>query len=125
MPHRTRILAAWKVLAARNVKSTGCVGSITEKVTTAGAVVPGVNAGIFTTAFIGVPTTVKDCKPVPAFTWSTETEPAPLDTINEAIPPGAKSPSVTVVVGVQVSIQRTRIKAAWNVLAALKVKSTA
>ena len=104
--------AAWNVLAARSVKSTGCVGSITEKVTTTGAVVPGVKAGIFTTALVGVPTTVSDCKPVPAFTWSTVTEPGPLDMPKETIPPGAKSPSVTVVVGVQVSAQRTRINAA-------------
>jgi len=87
--------------------------------------VPGVNGGIVTTAFIGVPTTVSDCKPVPALTWSTVTEPGPLVTPNEAIPPGAKSPSVTVVLGVQVAAQRTLIKAAWNVLAARKVKSTA
>ncbi len=60
------------------------------------------NAGIFTTAFTGVPTTVKDCTPVPAFTWSTVTEPKPLVTPNEAIPPGAKSPSLTVVNGAQV-----------------------
>ena len=107
------------------MKSTGCVGSITEKVTTTGANVPGVNAGMFTTALVGVPTTVNERNPVPAFTWSTVTEPAPLVMTNEAIPPGAKSPSVTVVVGVQVSAQRTLIKAAWKLLAARKVKSTA
>ncbi len=76
---------------------------------------PGVNAGIFTTAFTGVPTTVSDCKPVPAFTWSIVTEPGPLITPNDTIPPGAKSPSVTVVLGVQVAAQRTLIKAAWKV----------
>ncbi len=86
---------------------------------------PGVNGGIVTTALVGVPTTVRDCKPVPAFTWSTVIEPAPLITPKETIPPGAKSPSATVVLGVQVSAQRTLIKAAWKVLAALKVKSTA
>ena len=124
VPHLALILAAWNVLAARSVKSIGCVGFITEKVTTTGAKVPGVNAGIFTTALTGVPTTVSDCKPVPAFTWSTVTVPGPLDTPNDTIPPGAKSPSVTVVVGVQVSAQRTLIKAEWNVLAARNVKST-
>jgi hypothetical protein len=113
------------VLAARNVKSTGSAGLGTKKVTTTGAVVPGVNAGIITTALTGVPTTVKDCNPVPALTWSTVTEPGPLVTPKEMIPPGARSPSVTVVLGVQVSAHRTLIKAAWNVLAALKVKSTA
>jgi hypothetical protein len=87
--------------------------------------VPGVNDGIFTTALVGVPTTVSDCNSVPALTWSTVTEPAPFDTPKETIPPGNKSPSVTVVVGVQVSAQRTRIKAAWNMLAARRVKSTA
>ncbi len=75
---------------------------------------PGVNAGIFTTALVGVPTTVIDWVPVPALTWSTVTEPGPLDTPKEGIPPGAKSPSVTVVLGVQVAAQRTRIKMAWN-----------
>jgi len=110
VPHRALINAAWNVLAALKVKSTGCVGSITEKVTTTGANVPGVNAGILTTA-LTVPTTVNDCKPVPALTWSTVTEPAPLVIPKETMPPGAKSPSVTVVVGVQVSAQRTRIKA--------------
>ena len=111
VPHRALINAAWNVLAALKVKSTSCVGSITEKVTTTGANVPGVNAGILTTALTGVPTTVNDCKPVPALTWSTVTEPAPLVIPKETMPPGAKSPSVTVVVGVQVSAQRTRIKA--------------
>lgn len=71
-------------------------------VTVTGACVPGVNGGMFTTAFIGVPTTVKDCRPVPALTWSTVTEPGPMVTPKETMPPGAKSPSVTVVVGVQV-----------------------
>ena len=37
------------------------------KVAVTGLNVPGVKAGIFTTAFVGVPTTVKDCNPVPAF----------------------------------------------------------
>jgi len=111
VPHLALIKAEWKLLAARKVKSTGCVGSITEKVTTTGEKVPGVNAGIFTTALTGVPTTVSDCKPVPALTWSTVTEPAPLITPKETIPPGARSPSVTVVLGVQVSAHRTRINA--------------
>ena len=56
------------MLAARNVKSTGIVGLINVKVTTTGLKVPGVNAGIVTTALVGVPTTVSDCKPVPALT---------------------------------------------------------
>ncbi len=72
------------------------------KVTLTGLNVPGVNAGMFTTALVGAPTTVSDCNPVPAFTWSTVTEPGPLDTPKETIPPGNKFPSLTVVVGVQV-----------------------
>ncbi len=63
---------------------------------------PGVNGGIFTTAFVGVPTTVSILKPVPVSTWSTVTVPGPVVTPKEMMPPGAKSPSVTVVVGVQV-----------------------
>ncbi len=119
------MLAAWNVLAALSVKSTGCVGSITEKVTTTGLNVPGANAGMFTTAFVGVPTTVSDCNPVPPLTWSTVTEPAPLITPKETIPPGAKSPSVTVVLGVQTSAHRALMFAAWKLLAARRVKSTA
>ncbi len=72
------------------------------KVAVTGSNVPGVNGGMVTIAFVGVPTTVNDCKPVPALTWSTVTEPGPLDTPKEGIPPGAKSPSLTSVVGVQV-----------------------
>ena len=89
------------MLAARNVKSTAKPRLGVVKVTTTGAKVPGVNDGIFTTAFIGVPTTFSDCKPLPALTWSTATEPEPLNTAKETIPPGNRSPSVTVVVGVQ------------------------
>ncbi len=63
---------------------------------------PGVNGGMLTTALVGTPTTVNDCKPVPALTWSTVTEPGPLDTPKEARPPGKRSPSLTVVVGTQV-----------------------
>ena len=95
------------MLAARKVKSTGCAGFVGVKVTTTGLNVPGVNGGMLTVAFVGTPTTVSDCNPVPALTWSTVTEPAPLITPKETIPPGAKSPSVTVVLGVQVSAQRT------------------
>ncbi len=113
------------MLAARKVKSTDFVGSITEKVTVTGANVPGVNGGILTTVLVDVSSTVSDCNPVPPLTWSTVTEPAPLITPKDTIPPGAKSPSVTIVLGVQVSAQRTRIKAAWNMLAARRVKSTA
>lgn len=113
------------MLAARNVKSTGWLGSVGVKVTMTGACVPGVNAGMFTVAFIGVPTTVSDCNPLPALMWSTVTEFCPVATPKDAIPPGAKSPSVTVDAGVQlVRLHRTRIKAAWKLLAALKVKST-
>ncbi len=57
-------------------------------------------AGMFTTALVEL-TSVNDCKPVPALTWSTVTEPGPLATPKEGIPPGKRSPSVTVVVGVQ------------------------
>ena len=88
VPHRTRIFAAWNVLAARIVKSTGILGFGTKKVTTTSIVVPGVNAGMLTTALVGVPTTVSDCKPVPALTWSTVTVPGPLDTPKETMPPG-------------------------------------
>ncbi len=63
---------------------------------------PGVNGGMFTTALIGTPTTVSDCKPVPPLTWSTVTEPGPLVTPKETMPPGNKLPSVTVVAGVQI-----------------------
>ncbi len=66
--HRTRMLAAWNVLAARNVKSTMSAGLIGVNVTTAGLNVPGAKAGMFTTALTGAPTSVSDCKPVPAFT---------------------------------------------------------
>ena len=113
------------MLAARNLKSTARFGFIGIKVITTGINVPSVNDGILTIALVGVPTTVSDCKPLPALTWSTVTEPGPLDTPKDTIPPGNKLPSVTVVAGVQTSAQRALIFAAWNVLAALKVKSTA
>ena len=116
---------AWNELAALRVKSTGRLGFIGVNVTITGINVPGVNGGMNTVALTGTPTTVSDCKPVPALTWSTVTEPGPLVMPNDTMPPGNKSPSVTVVVGVQTSAQRTRMNAAWNVLAALRVKSTA
>jgi hypothetical protein len=90
------------VLAARKVKSTGRAGLITVKVVVTGANVPGVKATIFTITFVGIPTSVNDCKPVPALTWSTVTVPTPLDTPKEGMPPANKSPSLTVVFGVQV-----------------------
>ncbi len=90
------------MLAARRVKSTARPGLVVVKVTTTGLNVPGVNAGMFTVAFVGVPTTVIDCVPVPALTWSIVTEPGPLDTPKEGIPPGKRSPSLTVVNGVQI-----------------------
>ncbi len=86
------------------MKSTGSAGSVAVKVTVTGLNVPGVNAGILTVALIGTPTTVSDCNPVPEFMWSTVTVPGPDVTPNDAKPPGLKSPSVTVVVGVQVVI---------------------
>ena len=88
------------MLAALRVKSTGRLGLVAVKVAVTGLNVPGVNAGMFTVAFVAL-TTVNDCNPVPALTWSTVTEPAPLATPKEGIPPGNKSPSLTVVVGVQ------------------------
>ena len=88
------------MLAARNVKSTGSAGLIIVKVAVTGLNVPGVNAGMVTIALVAL-TTVKDCKPVPALTWSTVTEPGPLVTPKEARPPGKRSPSLTVVIGVQ------------------------
>ncbi len=100
--HRTRIKMAWNRLAARNVKSTASPGVVGVKVTTTGANVPGTNAGMFTVALVGAPTTVIERVPVPASTWSMVTEPGPLDTPKDGIPPGNKSPSVTVVVGVQI-----------------------
>jgi len=99
--HRTLIKMAWNVLAARKVKSTGSAGLTAVKDTVTGLNVPGVNGGIVTTALIGTPTTVSDCKPVPALTWSTVTVPGPDVTPNDTKPPGKRSTSVTVVVGVQ------------------------
>ncbi len=66
--HLTRIRAAWNVLAALKVKSTGRFVLVVVKVTLTGANVPGVNAGIITVAFVGVPTTVSERRPVPAST---------------------------------------------------------
>ena len=66
--HRALIFAAWNVLAALSVKSTAKPGVIGVNVTTTGIVVPGVNVGILTIALTGTPTTVSDCKPVPALT---------------------------------------------------------
>ena len=91
-PHRTRTKAEWKVLDTRRTKSTGSAGLIRVKVTTTGLYVPGVNAGMLTVALTGAPTTVIDCEPVPALTWSTVTEPGPLDTPKETIPPGINFP---------------------------------
>ena len=65
--HRALIFAAWKVLAALNVKSTANPGLIGVNVTTTGLIVPGVNGGMLTTALVAE-TTVSDCKPVPALT---------------------------------------------------------
>ena len=135
MPHLVLILAAWNVLAARNVKSTPSPGLIGVNVTTTGIVVPIVNGGMLTVALTGTPNTVSDCNPVPALTWSTVTELGPLVMPNDTMPPGNKSPSVTVVLGVQVTgvgvgvgvampAHRTLINIAWNELAALRVKST-
>ncbi len=92
------------MLAARKVKSVGRSGLGVVKVTFTGLNVPGVNGGMFTTAFVGVPTTVIDCVPVPALTWSMVTEPGPCDTPKEGIPPGKRSPSLTVVNGVQTCV---------------------
>ncbi len=114
------------MLAARNLKLDGSAGFGVVNVTITGANVPGTNGGMVTTALTTEPgTTVSDCKPVPALTWSTVTEPGPLDTAKEGGPPGNKSPSVTTVVGVQVAAHRTSIKAVWNVLAARNLKLTA
>ena len=62
---------------------------------------PGVNAGMFTTALVAL-TSVNDCSPVPALMESAVTEFVPLVTPKVDIPPGNRSPSVTVAVGVQV-----------------------
>ena len=66
--HLTSINAEWKLLAALKRNVTACVGSVGVNVTVTGAVVPGVNAGMFTVALVGVPTIVNDCNPVPALT---------------------------------------------------------
>ncbi len=71
------------MLAARKVKSVGRSGLGVVKVTFTGLNVPGVNGGMFTTALTGAPTTVIDCVPVPALTWSMVTKPVPLDTKKE------------------------------------------
>ena len=102
VPHVTRIKTAWNRLAARNVKELGSAGLPCVNVTFTGANVPGTNAGMFTTALTTEPgTTVIVRVPVPVSTWSTVTLPGPLVTPKEDIPPGYKSPSVTVAVGVQ------------------------
>jgi len=49
------------VLAARKVKSTGSAGLIGVKVTTAGLNVPGMKAGMFTIALIGLKEKPQDC----------------------------------------------------------------
>ena len=126
VPHVARIKTAWNRLAARNVKATGSAGLMAVNVTLTGANVPGTNAGMFTTALTTEPgTTVIVRVPVPASTWSTVTLPGPLVTPKEAIPLGIRGSSVRIVSGVQVSAHRTRIKMAWNRLAARNVKSTA
>ncbi len=88
------------MFADLKVKSTARAELVAVKVAVTGAYVPGANAGMFTVAFVAL-TTVNDCNPDPAFTWSTVTEFGPLATPKAAIPPGNKSPSVTVVIGVQ------------------------
>lgn len=61
---------------ARSVKSTGCPGVGTVKVTATGLIVPKVNAGIETFAFDEL-TSVSAVKPVPVSTASTVTRPDP------------------------------------------------
>ena len=86
------------MLAARKVKSDGRAELVLLKVTVTGSNVPGVNGGMFCVAFalVAPALNVSDCNPVPAFTWSTVTELPVVLTPNETIPPGNKSPSVTV-----------------------------
>ena len=113
VPHVARIKTAWNRLAARNVKATGSAGLMAVNVTLTGANVPGVNAGMLTTALTTEPgTTVIVRVPVPVSTWSTVTLPGPLVTPKEAIPLGIRGSSVRIVIGVQVSAHRTRINAA-------------
>ncbi len=88
------------MLADLIVKSTARAGLIAVKVTTTGLYVPGVNGGMFTTALVALTTEI-DCVPLPALTWSMATVPGPPNTPKETIPPGNRSPSVTVVNGVQ------------------------
>ena len=87
--------------AARKEKSTARFGLIAVKVNVTGAVVPGVNGGIVTITLTGTPTTVSDCNPRPALTWSTVTDPGPDEKANVVKPPGKRSPSVAIKVGVQ------------------------
>ena len=62
--------------------STGKVALITVKVAVTGLNVPGVKAGILTTAFEAL-TTVKVCSPVPALIESTVIVPFPLVIAND------------------------------------------
>ncbi len=111
--HCALIKMAWVEFAARKVISTGSAGLTTVKVTVTGLNVPGVNAGIVTTAFVTL-TTVSDCNPVPAFMWSIVTDPGPDATPNDAKPKGNAGSSVTVVLGVHGGgaggVHRTLIK---------------
>ena len=70
------------------------------KVAVTGLYVPDANAGILTVAFVTL-TAVKDSSPVPELIESTVTEFAPFVTAKADRPPGNKSPSVTVTVGLQ------------------------
>ena len=79
--HCALINTAWKRPAARRLKLTGRFGLITVKVTTTGLVVPGVNAGIKTTALVAL-TNVSDCSPVGEPAPLTLTEPAPGVAVN-------------------------------------------
>ena len=90
--HCALIKMAWVEFAARKVISTGSAGLTAVKVTVTGLNVPGVNAGIITTAFTLL-TTVNDCKPVPELIWSMVTDPGPDITPNDAKPPGAEAGS--------------------------------
>lgn len=87
-------------LSPAMIISTGRFGLLTVKVTITGVLVPGVKVGIFTIAFIEL-TTVNDCNPVPLLLGSTVIVPELLVTRNSVMPPGKRSPSVTVIIGVQ------------------------
>ena len=97
--HWARISTVLVRDAARSVKSTGCAVFGTVNVAVTGLVVPNGNAGTETLAFDTL-TTLRLWSPMPMFTMSTVTEPAPA-VIAWNAPELPGNTSVTVSVGVQ------------------------